>query len=727
MSQKEKAEKKDARRPKSKTVTHVGGAINRQSASATSIDAVSSLSDLSARLNQLAARLVQAKPGDVKDLNAIAMGVEGIMPDSSEKLKLILIDLRTILADAQKDSTKADSGWLTLAGGLFNQAVAVLEDEMENRSRKSVPLSTETPEQEFGPGSDALADDPAIVEDFVVECREFLTLAEQSLLKLEKNPFDVENIDAAMRAFHTIKGSSAFLEMGAINRLAHTVESVLAGVRDGALAFDKHCGTLLLKSVDILSDIIQILVAKGSVEIPSTYDGLMKELAGMVQKAFDLNGPPAGPGADEEKQPDAGAEGQSRRKEAVDEAFTRVKTRRLDRLIDMVGELVIAHSMVNQDPLVNYSENHELSKKVGQAGKIIRELHDLSMSMRMIPLKSAFRRLNRLVRDLSVKNGKQVRLEIEGEETEIDRNMVDVINEPLVHMLRNAIDHGLEPAGERIALGKPAEGRIKVKACYEGSNVVIEMADDGRGLDRDKIWHKAAGRGLVSKNGGATDEEIADLIFTPGLSTSDSITDVSGRGIGMDVVKRCVESLKGAIEIRSKTGKGCTVIIRIPLTLAVTEGMLIRVGTERYVIPTMSIHISLRPTQDMVFTVAGKRQMVLFQDRMIPVIRLNRIFGIDGGIEDITRSSLMIVGKGIQRYAVMVDEILGKQQVVEKGLGGTLAQVAGIAGGAILGDGQVGLILDVNGLIDLAASDNGSFLPKRPVSSATRELQIKEV
>jgi two-component system, chemotaxis family, sensor kinase CheA len=659
---------------------------------------------LYARLNRIAARLIQTRRGDSRDLNTARNDLEGLISDAPERVKPVLEDLHAEMAGFGNHPERDVSALLIRAEGLFHRAFTLLEEK--DRKPDPTPGSDDAfPARKppFPPktaATDDLAGDPIIVQDFVIECKEYLNLAEQSLLQLEKNPNDAENIEAAMRAFHTIKGSSAFLEMDTINRLAHTVESVLARIRDGEMPYSSECGTRLLGSVDVLSDIIQLLISGGAADKPSSYEPLMADLTGLAQgktggvaRSPENNSEPAVPSAE------AIAGGRENRKEAVEQSMTRVQTRRLDRLIDMVGELVIAHSMVNQDPLVNQPENHELSKKVGQSGKIIRELHDLSMSMRMIPLKATFQRMNRLVRDLAVKSEKPVRFETEGEETEIDRNMVDVLNEPLIHLLRNAIDHGLETPDERVAMGKPAIGRIRLKATHEGGCVALEVSDDGRGLDRVKIAHRAAERGLAPKDMEWTDAEIVDLTFRTGFSTSERLTDVSGRGIGMDAVRRGVESLKGRIDVRTRGGEGCVFLIRLPLTLAVTEGMLVRVGHERYVVPTMSIHVSIRPNPDGLFYLAGKGEMVLFQNQTIPVFRLYRLFGIRDAVEDILRSSLIIVGNNDGRYALMVDEIMGKQQVVEKGLGRALGHVAGIAGGAILGDGQVGLILDVAGLV----------------------------
>ncbi|MGH7506139.1 MAG: chemotaxis protein CheA, partial [Longimicrobiales bacterium] len=377
------------------------------------------------------------------------------------------------------------------------------------------------------------------------------------------------------------------------------------------------------------------------------------------------------------------------------EAWMRVRTDRLDRLVDTIGELVIAHSMVAQDGAVTSSGNDVLRRKVTHATKIVRELQDLSISMRMVPLKGMLKKLARVVRDAAAKSGKLIDFSTEGEDTEIDRNMVELIGDPLVHMIRNAVDHGIEPPTEREAAGKSPRGSISVSARHAGGSVVITMTDDGRGLDRTKILDRAVARGLIDPERGVSDRDVFELIFTPGFSTAEQVTDLSGRGVGMDVVRRNVEALRGRIDIDSQAGNGSSFSIRLPLTLAITDGMLVRVGSERYILPTVNIQMSFLPQREMLSTVAGRGEMVLLRGDVMPVLRLHRMLGVNDAESDITRGLLVIVGSGERRAALLVDELLGQQQLVAKSLGAGLGRVPGVSGGAILGDGRVGLILDV--------------------------------
>jgi two-component system chemotaxis sensor kinase CheA len=373
----------------------------------------------------------------------------------------------------------------------------------------------------------------------------------------------------------------------------------------------------------------------------------------------------------------------------------------------MVGELVIAQSMVSQDQVLAQPNHEEFRKKVAHGAKIVRELQDLSMSLRMVPLKATFQKLARVVRDVSLRTGKTVRFVTEGDETEIDRNMVDVIADPLVHMVRNAIDHGVCPHDERIALGKPIPAQLKLAAYHSGGQLVLKLTDDGRGMDRKKIAAKAIERGIIRTDAGMTDDEVLNLIFEAGFSTRDAVSDISGRGVGMDVVKRGVESLKGRIEINTEPGKGTTFIIHVPLTLAVTDGMLVRVGQERFILPTLAIRTSFRPTADMLSTICGRGEFVRVRDQFVPVFRLHHLFEIEDAQQDPTKALLVVVDYGEGCSAFLVDELLAQQQVVSKGLSSALLAVSGVAGGAILGDGRVGLILDPPGLVELAHRTNG--------------------
>jgi two-component system, chemotaxis family, sensor kinase CheA len=323
----------------------------------------------------------------------------------------------------------------------------------------------------------------------------------------------------------------------------------------------------------------------------------------------------------------------------------------------------------------------------------------VAMSMRMTPVSQLFGRMTRLVRDLTRKNGKLVRLELSGEETELDKTIIEQLADPLMHMVRNSLDHGLEGPEERIACGKPAEGKLVLSASHQAGHILIEITDDGRGLNTEKILKKARERQLVPEGQNPGENEIFFLIFEPGFSTADAVTDVSGRGVGMDVVRRQIAGLRGRIEIQSARGRGTTFLMRLPLTLAIIDGLIVGVGPERYIMPVNSVREMLRPTAEMIFTMEGRAEMAMVRGELLPIVRLDRRFGISGARQNPAEALFVVVEAHGRRFCLLVDQMLGKQEVVIKSLGDAFQHVAGISGGAILGDGRVGLILDVNGVL----------------------------
>jgi two-component system chemotaxis sensor kinase CheA len=373
-------------------------------------------------------------------------------------------------------------------------------------------------------------------------------------------------------------------------------------------------------------------------------------------------------------------------------------------MINQIGELVIGTSMVEQD-WSRFHPDMESSALV-QLGKIVRDLQEMSLSLRMVPIAASFQKMTRIVRDLSHRLGKQIHLETEGEETELDKTVVDQIGDPLLHMVRNSIDHGIETPEERIAAGKPPEGTICLKAYHQGGNFIIEIQDDGKGLDRDRILRKAIERGIVSESDNLSDEDIYGLIFAAGFSTAEQVTDVSGRGVGMDVVRRNVEALQGSISIRSVKGKGCRIIVRLPLTLAILDGLLVRVANNSYVIPLLSVVESINQKDRDIKSVLSKGEVITLRGEIVPLLRLDRILNVHHGESNTNSNLLVIVEDQGRKYSLAVDELLGQQQVVIKNLEANFQKVPGIAGATILGDGRVALILDINGISALSAKNS---------------------
>jgi two-component system chemotaxis sensor kinase CheA len=333
------------------------------------------------------------------------------------------------------------------------------------------------------------------------------------------------------------------------------------------------------------------------------------------------------------------------------------------------------------------------------------------MSLRMVTLKATFQKMARLVRDVAAKAGKRIQLEVAGEDVELDRNVVEEIGDPLVHMIRNACDHGVEPADERRTSGKSETGTLRLRAFHSGGSIVIEVEDDGRGLSRERILRKCVEKGLIDparSQAEIPDSEVFNYIFLPGFSTAEKVTDISGRGVGMDVVRRNIEALRGSVEIRSTPGKGSTFSMRLPLTMAIIDGMVVRVGGQRYIIPTLNIERSFRPTADQLTMVLGKGEVARVRDGLLPIYRLQRIFNLSDGRQSLTDGLLLVLENGKRRACVFVDEILGQQQVVIKNLGDSQPPIRGVSGGAILGDGRVALIVDVGGLLETAAGSTTS-------------------
>jgi len=379
----------------------------------------------------------------------------------------------------------------------------------------------------------------------------------------------------------------------------------------------------------------------------------------------------------------------------------RVDTDKIDTLINMVGEVVITQSMLG---LVgeNFSMDKvgQLKRGLAQLERHTRDLQQSVMNIRMLPISFVFSRFPRLVHDISSKLDKKIVLKLVGENTEVDKAVVELINDPLVHLIRNSLDHGIEMPADRVAAGKPETGTIELKAYHRGGHIVIEIIDDGRGLDKDKLLSKAIEKGLIEENNLLTEKQIFELIFMPGFSTAEQLTDISGRGVGMDVVRRNIQSLGGNIEIISELGKGTTIAIHLPLTLAILDGQSVAVGDETYIVPLVSIIESINITERMLNKVAGKGETFRLRNEYLPVIRMRSIFNVHSGNPTKSKEGVLVVVEGQgELCCLLVDELLGQQQVVIKSLEANYRRVEGVSGATILGDGSVALILDVPGLV----------------------------
>jgi two-component system chemotaxis sensor kinase CheA len=402
-----------------------------------------------------------------------------------------------------------------------------------------------------------------------------------------------------------------------------------------------------------------------------------------------------------------GTEPQSAQPKAksLESSSIRVSVEKVDELINLVGELVIAQSMVNQVSVRIPGEVLPLlQESLGIMDRSVRDLQERVMSVRMVPLANVFRRFPRLVRDLASTMGKQISVEIAGEDTELDKQMIEQIVDPLTHMVRNSVDHGIGTPEERRASGKPPEGKLSLRAYQEGGNVVIEVADDGRGLDRQRIRQKAVAQGRLGADDPLTDDQIHELIFAPGFSTADKVTDVSGRGVGMDVVKRNIEALRGSVSIHSVPGQGTTFLIRLPLTMAIVDGLALGLGDQIYIVPLLSVLQSFRPKTADVRRIVGRGEVVMVRNHPVPLVRLHRLFHTGAADVDPSQAIVVLVEHQGKRLGLLVDELVGEMQVVMKSIETNYQKVEGISAATILGDGQVAYILDTAGLSRLARS-----------------------
>lgn len=382
----------------------------------------------------------------------------------------------------------------------------------------------------------------------------------------------------------------------------------------------------------------------------------------------------------------------------------RVDLDRVDKLVNMVGELVITHAMIAQQTEHLHADQHpELANGLAELSHHIRDLQESVMAMRAQPVKSVFARLPRLVRELAMMTNKKIRLDMSGENTEIDKTVIEQLGDPLTHMIRNSCDHGIETPDDRTAAGKPPEGVIHVSADQRGGRIVIEITDDGRGINREKVMKKAIEKKLVAPDAVLSNEEIDNLIFLPGFSTADTVSNISGRGVGMDVVRQNIQSLGGRVHIQSRPGQGSSFILTLPLTLAVLDGMVLKVGVQSYILPLANIVESLRPEKDQINVVANQSELLRIRGEYVPLVYLHRIFKVPKGIDDPTKALVIIVEmEDSSKMGLVVDEIIGQQQVVIKSLEENFDPIRGVGAATILGNGRVSLILDVAGIKHIA-------------------------
>lgn len=555
--------------------------------------------------------------------------------------------------------------------------------------------------------------DPEDIAIFLEEAQELLRDCEDALLLLESTPDDAKLLNRIFRCAHTLKGTGAMLGFDALAEFAHDLESLLARLRDGALAVDRGAIDTLLAGIDVLRAHVAEIGGGPSVDAASRADVIARLRAAVLGESkpapvavetptpvtAPLREPVAAPAR--VAAPPAAPRGGGGEESATS---IRVPIEKVDRLVNLVGELVTTQSSISlMMSEFTPARLEELQEAVAQMDRYCREMQERVLGVRMLPVKSVFAKFQRVVRDLAASTGKRVELRIAGEETELDKTVIEKIGDPLTHLVRNAIDHGIEGPDERRASGKPETATLSLSAYQKGGSIFIEVAEDGRGLNRPRILETARRKGIVDADAGLTDAQIDALIFAPGFSTAPAVTDLSGRGVGMDVVLRNVTALKGGITIHTERGVGTRFQIKLPLTLAILDGLALRVGAQVLVVPLVAVIESVVPRAGQARAVAGGPEVADVRGEYIPVVRARQVFRVhDDDDRDADGGILVVIDAGSGRVALRVDEVVGQYQVVQKSLEQHYRRVPGIAGATILGDGRVALILDPSALPHLA-------------------------
>lgn len=601
---------------------------------------------------------------------------------------------------------------------------------------------------------------------FFDESSEHLAEMERLLVALDIDNPDSESLNAIFRAAHSVKGGSGIFGFTEMASVTHALESLLDLLRKGNAQPEPTMIDAILKSGDLLGEILQCYRGGAELDanMHSACDQAIEELQLLCSSAASRGSVAATAGestsVDDESFgffdaepavkdeifglfsdtkiedtgfglfedtptvslsniPDLSQSNATDRSQqspvsttpvastptkvpASESSSIRVSIEKTDQLINLVGELVITEAMLEQmgrelDP----EQSERMHQALSQLARNTRQLQEAAMSLRMLPIGQVFSRFPRLVRDLASKLGKHIDLVVDGEHTELDKGLIEKLTDPLTHIVRNSIDHGIEMPEQRTAAGKNVRGKVQLRAFHRGGNIVIEVIDDGRGLNREKILTKARERGLPVHSD-MNDTEVWQLIFEPGFSTAEVVTDVSGRGVGMDVVRRNIAAMSGRVEIESWEGQGSRIAIRLPLTLAILDGMLVSVGDETYVVPLASIVESLQPDAGSISTVAGRGRVIRVRGEFIPLVALHELLNTPSHCGDVSESIVVLLEAATGTFALQVDALAGQSQVVIKSLESNYRRVAGFTGATILGSGRVAMILDVDGLLRMS-------------------------
>ncbi len=592
-----------------------------------------------------------------------------------------------------------------------------------------------------------LCEDQELLEGFLTETTELLEKMDDDLMALEKTPDNMELMNSIFRSIHTVKGASSFLGFELLVTITHKTEDVLNRLRKGELQVTAGIMDVILDAADHVKLLVND-IRNGEIierDLGEIINNLIPYISGNLQEATVLAETPQATTVEISDQtvestepeqvmvqetetvsepapvlqavaapasrPAAQKSAPARSEDISDNTTVRIDVKRLDDLMNQVGEMVLERNRTLQmnldyqsrENMTNFGE--EFSKLAKRIDFVTSELQMQVLKIRMIPVEKVFKKFPRIVRNLSRDLGKEVNLEIIGEETELDRSVVDEIGDPLIHLIRNALDHGLELPEERVASGKPRTGNVVLSATHEGNQIIISIKDDGRGIDPEKLSRKAIDKGLVTEEQVAamSQKEILDLIFLPGFSTKEQATDLSGRGVGMDVVRTNIRKLNGLIELRSEVGRGSEIILKLPLTLAIIQSLLVEVENEVYSIPLAAVLETLK-VETSSFHQIGGQEVLKLRESVLPLIRMQRVFGVTENENTSQQSYIVVIGVAEKRMGLIVSRLLGQQEVAIKSLGKYLAKAPGLAGSTILGDGRVALIIDPAGIIEMEES-----------------------
>jgi two-component system chemotaxis sensor kinase CheA len=596
-------------------------------------------------------------------------------------------------------------------------------------------------------------EDQELLEGFLAETAELLEKLDDDLVALEKASDDADLLNRIFRSIHTVKGASSFLGFDLLVKVTHKTEDVLNRLRKGELQVTPEIMDVILEATDLVKVLVSDIKA-GEIQ-EREIDGTIAKLLPLLAENVVISqappeaapsAPPESPVAPEneasvppvtapvpprevppapqqkaggdvvmKKSPAPPKPAEGKGDDLSDNTTVRVDIKRLDDLMNQVGELVLERNRMiqinqnlQQEDFSRIDFNEEFGKLTKRMNFVTSELQMQVLKMRMLPVEKVFKKFPRIVRSMARDLGKEVDLHIFGEETELDRSVVDEIGDPLIHLIRNAMDHGLEMPEQRLAAGKPRVGTLVLSAVHEGNQIIISIKDDGNGIDTERVARKALEKGLVTEDqlAAMSQRELFDLIFLPGFSTKDKANDLSGRGVGMDVVKTNIKKLNGLIEIKSEKGQGSEFILRLPLTLAIIQSLLVEVEGEVYSIPLSSVLETLRVDQRQ-FHIIGGQEVLKLRDMVLPLVRLEKVFGVQRSGEQDDFCYIVVVGSADKRMGLVVTRLVGQQEVAIKSLGNYLANVPGIAGSTILGDGRVALIIDPVGLVENGECGSG--------------------